>query len=79
MLEVFILEVHIILFLDQFDHLIELVHVQLPDERGEVSMPEEMRQDLIFKLLGMFYEDFCVAVPREILTELPLLYWKGST
>lgn len=69
-----ILEVHIIFLFDELDHLIELVHVQLPDERGQVSMPEEMREDLIFKLLGMFYEDLGVGVPREILAELPLLY-----
>ena len=74
-----ILEVHIVLFLDQLDHLIELVHVQLPDERGEVAMPEEMRKHLVFKLLGMLDEDLVVAVPGEILTELPLLHWRGGT
>lgn len=42
-------------------------------------MPKEMRQDFVFELFGMFYKDFCVAVPREILAELPLLCQVGCT
>lgn len=75
----FILEVHIIFFLDQLDHLIELIHVELPDERGEVSVSEEMREDLVLKFLGMLDEDFGVAVPGEILAELPLLDRRDRT
>jgi hypothetical protein len=44
---VVVLEVHIVLLLHHLDHLIELVHVELADEGGEVAVSEEVRQDLV--------------------------------
>jgi hypothetical protein len=76
---VVILEIHIILLLDHLDHLIELVHVQLPDEGGQMTVSEEVRQHLILQLLGVLDEDLTIAVPAEVLTVLSLLRGEGGT
>lgn len=74
-----ILEIHVILLLDHLDHLIELVHVQLPDKRGQMAVSEEVRQHLILQLLGVLDEDLTIAVPAEVLTVLSLLSREGAT
>jgi hypothetical protein len=73
-LEVLVLEVHVVLFLDDFRHLAELVHVELSDEGGEVLVAEKMRQDLLFQFLTTFDEHLIVAIPAEII--LILLFLK---
>jgi hypothetical protein len=37
-----IFKVHVVFFLHHLDHFIELIHVELPNEGGEMPMPEEM-------------------------------------
>jgi hypothetical protein len=71
--EVLVFEVHIVLLLDHLDHLIELVHVELADEGGEVPVPEEVRQHLVLQLLGVLYQDLVLSVPRQVLAVLSLL------
>ena len=41
-LEMFVLEIHIVLLLHQLYHLAESVHVQLPDEGRQSTVTEEM-------------------------------------
>ena len=74
-----VLEVHIIFLLDQLDDLIELVHVQLPDEGGQVAVAEEMRQHLVLHLLRVLDEDLGVAVPSQVLAVLFLLTNEEAT
>lgn len=74
-----IFEVHVVLLLHHLDHLIELVHVQLPDEGRQMTVPEEVRQHLVFQLLRVLDQDLTVAVPAEVLTVLSLLNWEGGT
>ena len=45
--EVVVSEVHVVPLFDQLHHLAEFVHVQLPDEGGQVFVPEEVRQHLV--------------------------------
>ena len=73
-MEEIILEVHVIPLLSDFGHLAELVHVELPDERREVLVPEEVRQDLLFKFFSAFDEHLVIAVPAEIVLILLFLY-----
>lgn len=78
--EVVVLEVHVVLLLDHLDHLIELVHVELADEGGEVAVAEEVGQHLVLQLLGVLDEDLAVAVPAEVLAVLSLLRgWAGTS
>lgn len=58
-----IFEVHVIFFLDHLDHLIELVHIELANEGGEVAVPEEVRKHLVFEFFGVFDENFIVTIP----------------
>ena len=71
--EVLVLEVHEVAFFDEFDHFVEFVHIQLPDERRQVSVPEEIGQDLVLEFFRLFYENFGVAVPREIVAVIFML------
>lgn len=71
--EVLVLEVHVVTFFDKFDHFVKFVHIQLPDERRQVSVPEKKGQDLVLELFRLFYENFGVAVPSEIVAEIFML------
>lgn len=76
--EVVIAEVHVVLLFCKFVHLAELVHVELSDEGGQVLMPEEMRQDLLFQLLTAL-DDYLVCTPTDEVTVLFGLDREGST
>jgi hypothetical protein len=70
---VLVLEVHVVAFLGEFDHLAEAVHVELPDEGGEVAMSEVVRQHLLLHFLGLLDEHLVRAVPGEIVVILLFL------
>ena len=74
-----VLEVHVVFLFDELDHLIELVHVELADEGGEVAVAEEVRQHLVLHFLGVFDEDLGVAVPCQVLAVFFLLSREEST
>ena len=38
---------------DKFNHLTKFVHVELSYEGGEMFMPEKVRKDFVFELLGV--------------------------
>ena len=40
-----------------FVNFIEFVHVELPDEGGQMLVPEEEGQHLILQLFGVLYQD----------------------
>lgn len=61
--EILVFEVHVVFLFNQLDHLIELIHVELADEGGEVAVPEELRQHLLLHPLRLLYYDLGVAVP----------------
>ena len=54
-MKVRVLKIHIIPLLDQFHHLAKFVHIELPDKRRQVFMPEEMRQHLILQFFWLLY------------------------
>lgn len=64
--EKFILEVHVILFLCQFVHLVKLVHVQLPYKRRQMTMPEKMREHFLLQFLTVPDQNLAFAVPTNI-------------
>lgn len=73
-LEILIFEVHMVFLLGEFVYLPEFVHIQLPHERRQVPMPEEVRQHLLFKFFPTFNENLVVAIPTEIIIKLGLLH-----
>lgn len=60
----FVFEVHVVLLLGEFVHLVELVHVELPHEGRQVAVPEEVRQHLLLQLLPALYQDLPISMPR---------------
>jgi hypothetical protein len=54
---VIITKIHVVFLFGQLVDLAKLVHVELPDEGREVFVPEEVRQDLVFKLLPALDEN----------------------
>ena len=76
--EVVIAEVHVVLLFCKFVDLAELVHVELSDEGGQVLMPKEMRQNLLFQLFSALY-DHLVSTPTDEITVLFGLDKEGST
>lgn len=78
-LEVLVAEIHIVFLFGHLVALAELVHVQLPDEGGEVAVAEEVGQDLLLHLLPALYQDFVVAVPAQEVVVLLLLNGGGRT
>lgn len=66
-LKIWVFEVHVVLFLQYFGHLAELVHVELPNERRQVFVPEVFGQDFLLKLLGVLDEDLVITKPGEVV------------
>ena len=58
-----IFEVHVVLLLDQFDHLAEAVHIKLADEGGEPAVAKEVAKYLLLQLLRVLYQDLAIPVP----------------
>lgn len=46
--EVLVFEVHVTSLFGNFVYFVELVHVELPDEGGQVLVPEKVREHLVF-------------------------------
>ena len=68
--EELVAEVHVIFLLGKFVDLAKLVHVELPDERRQVFVSEEEREDLVFKLFAVLYLDFLISIPAHVLSVL---------
>jgi hypothetical protein len=66
-LKVWVFEVHVILLFQDFRHFAELVHVQLPDERRQMFVPEVFGQHFFLKLFRVLYQDLVVAEPRQVV------------
>lgn len=75
-----VLEIHVTSFLWNFIHLVELVHVQLPNERRQMLMSEEIGQHLVLQFLRVLYQDLCAIVcPGDELLVLVFLTRNRST
>ena len=64
--EKYIFKVHVVALLGQFVHLVELVHIQLPDEWTHFLVSEKQREHFLLELLGMFDNYLRISRPAKV-------------
>ena len=63
----FVAKVHMVFLLRQLVYFAEFIHIELAHEGREVPVPEKVRQNLFFKFFAVFYQNFVVSVPAQVI------------